>query len=1160
MNSSFFLRVALLVLLVSALVLLPDDKFTVNANAQPYVGFFSPERAWTSAGNANLNLRQPDPRAGDLLIAVLAIRPGSNTINTPSGWTLLGSWTGTDGAGEGIDAGSVSIYWFYKLATGSEGTANQTFTENGTTSVWMGTIMQIRSATQTYDISAGGYSINGDTTNWGGTLDTDIGLTAGDLVLIGAAQNGDLSNSSAQNITATGVSTKSTVYEHGEFTSTTGNDIEIDLASTLIWTGTNTATPTLAQTMSAAASGAMTAVRIRQGSGTNRGDTWVRSAGAQVAGSTSVAVPYPEHSVGDLLVLFIGNRYDTATPSTPSGWTLLANSYTGGVGTNGVDAGTARASAYYRQVTSLLSGTQSVTVTSGNTSIGQMVAIHRDDVKTWVTDVDGGGDSTAGTAWSVTGSGIDLDSAYGGDVVVTGTSVNTDAYLYSGHGMSASGITFGDVTQTAEFRSTTGSDMTLELATGRISSGSGSPAITFTSTASGSTANAPAGATIFVKAVGIAPALTQSAYRFFANANSTDVGSALASQDTAASLSSDGDAFRLRMLIHVADAQLDTSAQNFKLQFAEKSGTCDTSFTGESYEDVTGATAIAFNNNATPSDGAALTANGSDPTHSGHTIVNQTYEEANNFTTSQAAVASGQDGKWDFALVDNSASGDYCFRIVRSDDSLLDTYSVIPEVTAAGAGNALPTASSVSIDSGSVTATLTENTTKNIICEGTVTDTDGYTDISHVGAFLYRTTVGTTTASDENNLYRLYGDSECIPSGGAGNSETYTCTFPVWYYADPTDAGSPYEADNWTCEPHPADSIATGTPATDTIEMGSLQALNVTSSIAYGTVNPNTDTGATNQQVTITNTGNVEIDPELSGTAMTDGGSGSISASQQKYDDASFTYSSGGTALSGTPTTLNLTLPQRTSTEITDLVYWGLGVPNGTPDGGYTGSNTFTATTPESPSVLAFVQDTEAFQSGSAPATTAAFPSNTASGNLIVVAASWDGCGNAEITDNKSNSYAAATVKQQGPGAIICSQIFYAENITGGASHTITISATSGTVEFIKLVAHEVSGAATSGALDQNASGTSSGASQSVGPVTTTTDGQYIFATASEESQSNNNFSASGSFTERETADDAGSWQTQTQDYVQPSAGSISATWTASSGSSQSTVQMATFK
>jgi hypothetical protein len=45
----------------------------------------------------------------------------------------------------------------------------------------------------------------------------------------------------------------------------------------------------------------------------------------------------------------------------------------------------------------------------------------------------------------------------------------------------------------------------------------------------------------------------------------------------------------------------------------------------------------------------------------------------------------GQDGKWDFALKDNGApaSTAYCFRIVKSDNSVLDTYSVIPQITTA---------------------------------------------------------------------------------------------------------------------------------------------------------------------------------------------------------------------------------------------------------------------------------------------------------------------------------------------------------------------------------------------------------------------------------------------------------------------------------------------
>ena len=184
--------------------------------------------------------------------------------------------------------------------------------------------------------------------------------------------------------------------------------------------------------------------------------------------------------------------------------------------------------------------------------------------------------------------------------------------------------------------------------------------------------------------------MKQSAYRFFDNLDSTDVGTALAAQDTAATLSSTGAAFRLRILLHMTTNKLATlSAQSFKLQFAQRGSDnqCDSNFNGESYTDVTTATVIAYNNNPTPADGATLTANANDPTHGADMIVNQTYEELNNFTNSQAAIPSGQDGKWDFSLKDNGASANtaYCFRIVKSDGSLLDTYTVIPQITTAAA-------------------------------------------------------------------------------------------------------------------------------------------------------------------------------------------------------------------------------------------------------------------------------------------------------------------------------------------------------------------------------------------------------------------------------------------------------------------------------------------
>lgn len=187
----------------------------------------------------------------------------------------------------------------------------------------------------------------------------------------------------------------------------------------------------------------------------------------------------------------------------------------------------------------------------------------------------------------------------------------------------------------------------------------------------------------------ISPTYTQQAYRFFNNANSTDVGSPLAAQDTAASLGSAWAAFRLRSLLRVDINTILTNEQDFKLQFAQKSGTCDTAFSWETYTDVTDVTDIAYNNNATPADGAALTANANDPTDGGRTIVNQDYEELNNFTNTEATIASGQDGKWDFSLKDNGAlsNTDYCFRIVKSDGSLLNEYTVIPQITTAAGGS-----------------------------------------------------------------------------------------------------------------------------------------------------------------------------------------------------------------------------------------------------------------------------------------------------------------------------------------------------------------------------------------------------------------------------------------------------------------------------------------
>jgi outer membrane protein assembly factor BamB len=218
----------------------------------------------------------------------------------------------------------------------------------------------------------------------------------------------------------------------------------------------------------------------------------------------------------------------------------------------------------------------------------------------------------------------------------------------------------------------------------------------------------------------------QAAYRVFNNADSTDVGTALADQNTAAALPSTGAAFRLRMLLHVAGTNLGTSGQAFRLQYAVLSGACDTAFSGESYADVTASTPIAYKDNALAAEGT-LTANGNDPTH-GHTVVNQTYEELNNFTN-PAAINVGQDGMWDFALVDNGApvSTAYCFRVVKDPAVVLNTYTVIPQITTAPRGTVfyfheVTTPNAGILPAATTLSTTTPNKTANDGTAGTNRD------------------------------------------------------------------------------------------------------------------------------------------------------------------------------------------------------------------------------------------------------------------------------------------------------------------------------------------------------------------------------------------------------------------------------------------------------
>ena len=77
----------------------------------------------------------------------------------------------------------------------------------------------------------------------------------------------------------------------------------------------------------------------------------------------------------------------------------------------------------------------------------------------------------------------------------------------------------------------------------------------------------------------------QAGYRWFANSDSTVPGAAIASQDTSATVAPETP-YRLRQSVGVDLANVAANGASFKLQYAERVGVCDTSFTGETYADV----------------------------------------------------------------------------------------------------------------------------------------------------------------------------------------------------------------------------------------------------------------------------------------------------------------------------------------------------------------------------------------------------------------------------------------------------------------------------------------------------------------------------------------------------------------------------------------------
>lgn len=265
--------------------------------------------------------------------------------------------------------------------------------------------------------------------------------------------------------------------------------------------------------------------------------------------------------------------------------------------------------------------------------------------------------------------------------------------------------------------------------------------------------------------------------------------------------------------------------------------------------------------------------------------------------------------------------------------------------------NVAPVVTNVATDIGSSTLTLTESSNTDVVLTATITDNNSCQNILDYKALAFLMEEAPACEDEEEGNY---DPEQCVSntavncSISSGNlctgptdpSMDIECTIAFPHYSEATVSGSRFAADIWWIGAKAYDTGTAGENHVE-VEIDMLAALNVTSSINYGSLNANQNTGATNQSTIISPTGNVGLDVEISGTNMINGAN-TIPVGNQRYSTSTFTYPS-GTALSSSPANVEVNIPKPTPSLIPFAsVYWGLGTPAIIAAGTYSGTNYIT--------------------------------------------------------------------------------------------------------------------------------------------------------------------------------------------------------------------------
>lgn len=415
-----------------------------------------------------------------------------------------------------------------------------------------------------------------------------------------------------------------------------------------------------------------------------------------------------------------------------------------------------------------------------------------------------------------------------------------------------------------------------------------------------------------------------------------------AALNTPASNFNINDNVRIRFLIE--NSGLAINDANYQIEYAAKGSapSCE-AVTLSSYAPVPiqsscGTNPICMQASSHITNGEAAT----DLLGAGGAFVNGQVIEDNNNTTGNIDIATGAYTELEYVVTPTTHVADdaYCFRVSDSGTDL-DAYTHVAELGLKFA----PTVSALSLNGGN-DITLSAGATTTIYATGTVSDLNGYADITTATTTIYRSGVGETCSPNNNNCY-VAAPAQCSFNNCSGNTCNVSCSVDMYYHADPTDIGT-YAGETWRAYISVADAggeMATATAPS--IDLLTLRALSVGQAINYGALAPNSDTGSYNATTTLQNIGNDSIDVSVEGTDLTDGGSSNIPVSEQRFATSTFTYSACVSCTTLSTSSINykvdLGKPASTTPAVTEDLFWGIAIPFGVAGTPHHGTNIFYA-------------------------------------------------------------------------------------------------------------------------------------------------------------------------------------------------------------------------